>query len=518
MRQLSFTIFLVLFASIAPCQADKDFDKAKKALAQLEKNTNATAGDQKNVADMLTSVTEKSKDKADVCYAYMLLGETYSEFVPSQIRDYKQAAKYYLKASELAPEAYPDGPKEDAKGKLRKGAIYYNVALYNYYKNSPTQDFGKAMEYFQKAAKYNPTFYKSVGEIYEFGMGCDIDPTIAVYYYTKVNSNGGDSYAKYYSSQYFIERIGGVGGSLDTLAFNRFREGILYTKMGPERPDMEKMKQLLTTAAERGYLPAQFELGVQYKNGAFAGSSADENNKQAERWLKEAADAGYVPAQYMLGYLYENMYKTPKNFFPKEGFEKAVPYYELAVESDFAPALYALGYCYVNTLGGKPKNWDVAGYLFECAASKGLTMAQTAVNNLEREKKNMGTGLLAALTFSHPKRTARILADIVNAQTKLTPTQQNSIQEISLNSRESASYGSIASQMSDYGNVINDGQVYGEYERKLIDMCYGIIKYDTQERKETQEAMREIREKWQAKDLWIFKESKWESWGGTRKI
>ena len=259
-------------------------------------------------------------------------------------------------------------------------------------------------------------------------------------------------------------------------------------------------------------------MGVQYKNGAFAGSSADENNKQAERWLKEAADAGYVPAQYMLGYLYENMYKTPKNFFPKEGFEKAVPYYELAVESDFAPALYALGYCYVNTLGGKPKNWDVAGYLFGCAASKGLTMAQTAVNNLEREKKNMGTGLLAALTFSHPKRTARILADIVNAQTKLTPTQQNSIQEISLNSGESASYGSIASQMSDYGNVINDGQVYGEYERKLIDMCYGIIKYDTQERKETQEAMREIREKWQAKDLWIFKESKWESWGGTRKI
>ena len=49
-------------------------------------------------------------------------------------------------------------------------------------------------------------------------------------------------------------------------------------------------------------------------------------------------------------------------------------------------------------------------------------------------------------------------------------------------------------------------------------MCYGLLTYDSQQRKDYQEAMRQIREKWEAKGLWIYKQSKWEKWGGACKI
>ena len=516
MRQLSISLFLLLFVSIVPSQAD-DLDKGRKALVKLEKNANATAADQKSVVDMLKAVTEKSTDKGDVCYAYLLLGEAYSEYVPSSIRDYKEAAKYYQKAGELLPTAYPDDAKEKLNIKNRKGAIYYNIGYYTYYKNSPTQDFAKALEYFLKAAKYNPYFYRSVGEMYEFGLGCDINPTTAIAYYTKTNSNGGDSYAKYYSTEYFIKQIT-TGGTLDTLAYNSFRDGMLFAKMGEERPDMEKMKQLLTTAAERGYLPAQFELGTNYRNGTFPGNSKEENDKQAELWLKKAADANYVPAVYQLGFHYENLYKTPKNLFPKEGFQKAVPYYERAAEADFPYAQGALAYCYINTLGGLPKDWNAAEYLYECAACKGYTLAETNLTYINAQKQSMKSGLGAALlgkAFGSMGTVGKVLSYIVKTQSKLTPDQTTGVHRLSY---KEGKVVSDVGQTSEYAEVINDGQVYGDYERKMIDMCYGLLTYDSQQRKDYQEAMRQIREKWEAKDLWIYKQSKWEKWGGVCKV
>jgi TPR repeat protein len=55
-----------------------------------------------------------------------------------------------------------------------------------------------------------------------------------------------------------------------------------------------------TMSAERGYVPAQFSLGVAYSKGA--GVAWDET--EAVRWYKKAAEQGFADAQFNLAVAY----------------------------------------------------------------------------------------------------------------------------------------------------------------------------------------------------------------------
>lgn len=369
MRHLFFSLFFLLTVGIMPCQAGgKQLQKALKALGSLERSTKAQAKDHQNVVDQLNAVINSVPE--DAGEAYLLLAEAYSEWVPAQFRDYSKAAEYYEKACGLIPDSQT---KEKARA-------LYNTANYRYFKYSPTQNLDMALEYFVMATELNPGLSRSVGEMFEFGLGCDIDPTTALTYYKKAidNGQGGNTYAKYYSTLYYVNLlVGENGASLDTVAFDNFRKGILEQRMAKEQTDYNKAKEHLTAAAERGYLPAQFDLGSSYMSKIFQGSNAAETRKIAERWLREAADAGYVPAMHNLATL---IYYTDVN--------QALEYYELAAELGFPPAKEYLEQRAKIVKAQRQSSLSLAGKLLN-GSKIGRIIFSSIADNISTKHNNM---------------------------------------------------------------------------------------------------------------------------------
>jgi TPR repeat protein len=63
------------------------------------------------------------------------------------------------------------------------------------------------------------------------------------------------------------------------------------------------------TAAEKGHVQAQFNLGLSYFNG----DGAPENKTEAVKWFQKAADQGDPRAQLFLGVAYYLGQGAPKN-------------------------------------------------------------------------------------------------------------------------------------------------------------------------------------------------------------
>jgi len=111
-----------------------------------------------------------------------------------------------------------------------------------------------------------------------------------------------------------------------------FMEGVRYYK-GEEggKPDFGKAISYWNRAAEQGYAPAQFNLGVLY-------DTADtlQNPWEAFKYYKLAADKGYAPAQFNVGVAFEKGEGIPKDL------GQAKHYYGLAKNQNYAPAIKRL--------------------------------------------------------------------------------------------------------------------------------------------------------------------------------
>lgn len=59
-----------------------------------------------------------------------------------------------------------------------------------------------------------------------------------------------------------------------------------------------------------------------------------------------------------------------------------------------------------------------------------------------------------------------------------------------------------------------DKRTYDSWESKIYDMAKGYKKYDDRDRRNYQDHMRCIREKYEAEDLWPWGKSEWETWNG----
>lgn len=81
--------------------------------------------------------------------------------------------------------------------------------------------------------------------------------------------------------------------------------------------------------AEKGDAPAEFYLGLLYRNG----QGVPRNEAEATAWLRKSADQGYPPAQYFVGTLTAQ---------PGEAF----PWYKKAAEQDYSAAQFTLGEIY----------------------------------------------------------------------------------------------------------------------------------------------------------------------------
>jgi uncharacterized protein len=124
--------------------------------------------------------------------------------------------------------------------------------------------------------------------------------------------------------------------------------------------------KLLLSAAEKGYAPAQNELGLRYQLGA--GLVA--NPTEAAKWFEKASDQNMATAQVNLALLYIRGLGTTKDI------PRAVGLLQKAAEAGDSWGMHNLGNLYLAG-AGVPKDPQKAREFFEKAAAKGnLTSAE----------------------------------------------------------------------------------------------------------------------------------------------
>lgn len=104
------------------------------------------------------------------------------------------------------------------------------------------------------------------------------------------------------------------------------------------KKDDNKYLELLTRAAELGYVKAQVQLGAEYKYQL-------KNYQEAVKWFKIAADKGYAPAQRELA----RCYLQGKGV--EQDLERAFELFKKAAEQDNYLACKELAKCYEEGTG-----------------------------------------------------------------------------------------------------------------------------------------------------------------------
>ncbi|MDB6166795.1 MAG: hcpC [Lacunisphaera sp.] len=122
----------------------------------------------------------------------------------------------------------------------------------------------------------------------------------------------------------------------------------------------------LRTRAEHEDLEAQNALGNAYTNAQF-GVKVD--FPEAYRWYKQAADKGYAPAQFNLGLVYELGRGLPADE------RQAFKYYLMSAEQGFAAAQFNVGNMY-SAGRGIGQDLFEANLWYKQAAEKGILEAQ----------------------------------------------------------------------------------------------------------------------------------------------
>lgn len=224
-------------------------------------------------------------------------------------------------------------------------------------------------------------------------------------------------------------------------------------------PDYNAVADLWRRAAELGFEPAAYNLGLFYFHGY--GSAPDyaltvswlekahdlgsataaynlgllylhdlegvKDSARALTWLESAAARGNDDAKYMLGRLYYNGESWPRDFVKARAYleavadyenpegmyclgvlygrglggdaalDRALECYESAAAQSYAPAQFELGNLYYEGAGGKQKDLVQAYMWLSLAADEGLPEAQERVIMLTRELElnQMGQGQIA---------------------------------------------------------------------------------------------------------------------------
>ena len=199
-----------------------------------------------------------------------------------------------------------------------------------------------------------------LGEKYEKGDGVTKDLQEALKWYTKAADQGhADALYKLWEAY---------------KGFPWRWEGVLKD---PVLKNPFNSYKLLSEAAERGSVEAQYHLGMCYRVGETTICPSD--SEKATFWFTKAAEQGYSTAQIIIGECCERGTSLPKDL------EKANYWYAKAAEQGNSEGQLRLGvnYYYGN---GIIKDLEKAKHWISMAAGKGNESAQKALANLNEGK------------------------------------------------------------------------------------------------------------------------------------
>ncbi len=201
----------------------------------------------------------------------------------------------------------------------RKGSMYFDG-------KSVEQDYGKALEWYQKAAELgNTVAMYTLGYMYEHGLGVEQDYAKAMEWYQKA-ADGGDVHAKNHISILYQEGLEQKDAVL--LEYYKKASGLDYvdaayqlgnmyfTGQGVEQ-DYGKALKLYRNAAELGRnTNAMTRIGYMYGEG----QGVKQDYEKAIEWFQKAADMGNTAAMVNIGAIYER----------DEDYVKALEWYQKA--------------------------------------------------------------------------------------------------------------------------------------------------------------------------------------------
>ena len=188
-----------------------------------------------------------------------------------------------------------------------------------------TQDYKKGAEWIKKAAEQGfAAAQYNLGQCYEKGEGVPKDLEKAKEWYAKAAAQGFDSAAeslkRLQSDTYVTQEEYERNSSYNTAIVYFHNE--VYDKAIP----------IFLSLAERGWAPAQCQLGTCY----YYGKGVQQNYYKAFEWYTKAASQGNATAQYNMGTCYLYGYGTTRNT------AKAIEWYTKAANQGNTNAKQAL--------------------------------------------------------------------------------------------------------------------------------------------------------------------------------
>ncbi|WP_417225080.1 tetratricopeptide repeat protein [Amphritea sp.] len=152
-----------------------------------------------------------------------------------------------------------------------------------------------------------------VGQMYEFGLGIDVNEAEAVKLYDRCSAQGHldcvNSLRAYKDKGYKVElkTVQPAADGGDATAQNRLGE--MYEFGYGVKRDAAQAIQWYQLAADQGLVAAQYNLGRAYNFG----TGVQQDFALAEKWYRNAAEQGYMDAMFFLGALYSNDHGGDEN-------------------------------------------------------------------------------------------------------------------------------------------------------------------------------------------------------------
>ncbi|KAI9361897.1 hypothetical protein BD770DRAFT_340282 [Pilaira anomala] len=245
--------------------------------------------------------------------------------------------------------------------------------------------------YIQGSKQSHPGCTFRAAVCYEVGAGTKRDKNHAIQFYRKA-ANLGDGVAMYKLGIILLK--GFLGQPKNP------REGISWLKRAAQQadedhphalhelglafekegipsviPDLNYARELFTQAAQYGYAPSQFKLGLAYENG-FLNCPVDPRRSIA--WYSKAAEQGDVEAEFALS----GWYLTGAEGVLPQSDSEAYLWARKAADRGNAKAEYAVGY-YTETGTGTRQNIEEAKRWYMRAAAQNYRRAMQRLTDLK---------------------------------------------------------------------------------------------------------------------------------------
>lgn len=245
--------------------------------------------------------------------------------------------------------------------------------------------------YIQGSKQSHPDCTFRAAVCYEVGAGTKRDKNHAIQFYRKA-ANLGNSVAMYKLGMILLKGFLGQpknpreGISWLKRASQQADEdhphalhelGLAYEKEGIPSviPDLNYARELFTQAAQYGYAPSQFKLGLAYENG-FLNCPVDPRRSIA--WYSKAAEQGDIEAEFALS----GWYLTGAEGVLPQSDAEAYLWARKAADKGNAKAEYAVGY-YIETGTGVRQNLEEAKHWYMRAAAQNYRRAMQRLTELK---------------------------------------------------------------------------------------------------------------------------------------